>query len=253
MLIHPEWAAPASVGALMSTRQGGVSAAPWHSLNIGLSVGDDPVHVATNRERVFAGTGASPRWLHLVHGTAVQRWLPGEKPQPLPKGDAAWTDVPGLACVVTAADCLPVLFSTRDGRAVAAAHAGWRGLAAGVIEATVQALCDGTGCVGSDIVAWLGPCIGPSAFEVGDDVLQAFSTSADAAGSTSHFTPHQRADGSACWLADLPALARQRLQRVGVTDVTGGHWCTVSDSSRFFSFRRERTTGRMLAAVWRRR
>ena len=250
-LLTPQWAAPVSVGALMSTRIGGVSTAPWHSLNLSYSVGDDVAAVAANRVHVFAGSGATPRWLYLTHSTAVHRWRHSDDAALSPMADAAWTSERGLACVVTAADCMPVLFSTTDGRAVAAAHAGWRGLAGGILENTVAALCEGAGCAASDIVAWLGPCIGPKHFEVGADVLAAFAADADDP-ETTRFQPRPRADGSRAWLAKLPQLARDRLRSVGVTQVSASGLCTVQDDSRFFSHRRDRLTGRMCAAVWRR-
>lgn len=232
------WDAP--VDALMSTRAGGVSAPPWDSLNLGLAVGDDPAAVAENRRRFAAALGARPVWLRQVHGADVLR-LGVDDPDRA--ADAAWTDRPGLACTVQVADCLPVLLAHRDGRAVAAAHAGWRGLASGVLENTVRAVCAGIGCDAQDLLAWLGPCIGPSRFEVGADVLAAF------ADSPQHFVSRPRPDGAARWLADLPALARSRLRRVGVDRVCGGDACTVEDGSRFFSFRRDGVTGRMAAAV----
>jgi polyphenol oxidase len=244
-LIVPDWPAPAQVGALMSTRQGGVSSGPLASLNLSRSVGDNPAAVAQNRERFVAALGVPAVWLHLVHGATVLHVTSAHASAPLPPADAAWTSERGLACVVTAADCLPVLFALRDGSAVAAAHAGWRGLAGGVLQATVQALCVGTGAAPGDVVAWLGPCIGPRQFEVGADVLQAL-------GSDEHCTRRPRPDGSARWLADLPALARSRLLAAGLQQITGGQACTFEDASRFFSFRREGVTGRMAAAVWRR-
>ena len=271
-LIVPDWDAPPGVCALMSTRQGGVSKSPWASLNIGLSVGDDATAVAENRQRVFDGTNVQPCWLHLVHGADVHRWRRDDvavpknaatavtQATPLPKADAAWTDEIGLACTVTAADCLPVLFCTSDGRAVAAAHAGWRGLAAGVLENTVVALCAGSGCARQDVRAWLGPCIGPDAFEVGADVLHAFGVDANPADPgpdrapdlhPSCFKSRPRSDGAPRWLANLALLARERLLRAGVAHVSGGQWCTVQDASRFFSYRRDGLTGRMVAAVWR--
>lgn len=235
------WDAPATVGALMSTRAGGVSAAPYDSLNLGSAVGDDPEAVAENRRRFAAVTGAEAVWMMQVHGCRVIRLgHDGDL-----TADAAWTDEPGRACVVQVADCLPVLLARRDGRAVGAAHAGWRGLAGGVLEATVAALCDGSGCAPADLVAWLGPCIGPREFEVGADVLAAFPEGA------SHFVSRPRPDGSPRWRADLPALARGRLQAAGVAAVAGGTWCTVEDRSRFFSYRRDGVTGRLAAAVWR--
>jgi YfiH family protein len=161
------------------------------------------------------------------------------------EADAAITTEPGLACTVMVADCLPVLFAAPRARAVGAAHAGWRGLAAGVLEATVQALCEVAACGADELSAWLGPCIGPRQFEVGADVQAAFGPAA-----ARHFTARPRPDGSPRWLADLPALARDRLHAAGVLRITGGTWCTVEDPSRFFSFRRDQVTGRMAAAVW---
>jgi YfiH family protein len=229
-----EWEAPANVGAFCSTRDGGVSSGPYASLNLGIAVDDDPQAVAENRRRFAAAIGSEPVWLRQVHGTRVVHL--GRDDDLV--ADAAWTDAPGRACVVQVADCLPVLLARADGRAVGAAHAGWRGLAGGVVEATLQAMG------GGEVVAWLGPCIGPRRFEVGDDVRAAFP------GDDAHFTPVTRADGSPGWLAELPALARARLARAGVTRVAGGEWCTVDDPSRFFSFRRDRITGRLAAAVW---
>lgn len=243
-VLRPGWPAPA--GALVSTREGGVSTGPWASLNLGDAVGDDPAAVAENRRRFEAGLGgAKPVWLRQVHGTRVLRLSPADLTQPPQQADAAWTDQPGIACTVMVADCLPVLLAAPDGRAVAAAHAGWRGLAGGVLEAAVSALCDGAGVDPSGLQAWLGPCIGPTAFEVGAEVRDAFE--ADAA----HLAYRPRPDGSPRWLADLPALARARLCRAGLTSVQGGEWCTVSDASRFFSYRRDGVTGRFAAAVWR--
>jgi YfiH family protein len=155
-----------------------------------------------------------------------------------------------MACMVGAADCMPVLFAARDGVAVGAAHAGWRGLAAGVLEATLQAICQGQGVPATDVSVWLGPCIGPRQFEVGSEVLDVFGQRA-AAPDLTHFVPRPRPDGSARWLANLPVLARQRLQAAGVRDITDSALCTVEDPSRFFSFRRDRVTGRMVAAIWR--
>jgi YfiH family protein len=176
----------------------------------------------------------------------VQR-LTQHPADPACTADAAWTTERGVACAVVVADCLPVLMAARDGRAVAAAHAGWRGLAAGVLEAAVQALCTGAALTPVDITAWLGPCIGPRQFEVGADVLQAFGRhAADAA-----FVERRRPDGSLRWRANLPLLAAQRLAAVGVADLVIDGSCTVEDPSRFFSFRRDGLTGRMVAAVWR--
>ena len=249
-LLRPAWPAPPGVGAAMSLRQGGVSGGVWASLNLGGAVGDEPAAVAVNRERFADVLGARPVWLRQVHGTAVRRLGASDPGCDLPPADAAWTTEPGIACAVLVADCLPVLFAARDGSAVAAAHAGWRGLAAGVLEATVGALADGAGVAPQDLLAWLGPCIGPQQFEVGADVLLAFGQD-PAAPDPQRFKPRPRADGSARWLANLPLLARDRLRAVGLVDVSGADRCTVEDGSAFFSFRRDGVTGRLAAAVWR--
>jgi YfiH family protein len=213
-------------------------------------VGDDAAAVAENRARFTAALGAQPVWLQQVHGARVVHLRADAADSSLPAADAAWTRDPGLACAVLVADCLPVLMALRDGRAVAAAHAGWRGLAAGVLEATVQALCAGAGASAGDIVAWLGPCIGPRRFEVGADVLQACGALASPA-TAACFDYRPRPDGSPRWLADLPRLARQRLQGAGVELVSEAGACTVEDASSFFSFRRDGVTGRHAAAIRR--
>ena len=247
-LLRPQWPAPASVQAAMSLRGGGVGAAPFDSLNLGGAVGDAPQAVAENRRRFAAALGAEPVWLRQVHGATVLRLGAGDTDAgALPPADAAWTDAPRVACAVLVADCLPVLLCRRDGRAVAAAHAGWRGLSGGVLEATVQALCDGTRCAARDLLAWIGPGIGPQRFEVGADVLQAFG--APGQGDPA-FAWRPRADGSPRWLADLPVLARRRLQACGVGWVGAHGGCTFGAASDFFSFRRDGRTGRMAAAIW---
>lgn len=251
-VLRPDW--DAAVGALVSTREGGVSAGAWASMNLGLAVGDQPAAVAENRRRFGALTGAAGVvWLRQVHGSRVVRVgaddlrvPPGADPH---EADAAWTDAPGVPIAIQVADCLPVLFAVPGGRAVAAAHAGWRGLAGGVLEQTVQALCQGSGCAPDLVQAWLGPCIGPAHFEVGADVLQAFAQDPSAPDPV-RFLPRPRADGGRRWLADLPRLATDRLQAAGVQDVSGGRWCTFSDASRFFSYRRDGITGRLGAAIW---
>jgi YfiH family protein len=246
-VLRPEWPADERVSALLSTRSGGVSASPYASLNLGLAVGDDPAAVAENRRRFEAALGVPPRWLSQVHGARVVRWRAAD-PVTSEVADAAVTTDAGVACAVRVADCLPVLLAAPDARGVGAAHAGWRGLAAGVVEATVDALCEAAGCAPVDLVAWLGPCIGPRHFEVGADVLEGCGVHPTSPGPC--FKPHVRADGSAGWLADLPRLARERLAARRVRQVSGGGWCTVEDDSRFFSHRRDRLTGRMAAAVW---
>lgn len=234
----------------MSLRVGGVSDGAFGSLNLGVAVGDDPVAVAGNRTRFAAALGARPVWLRQVHGTAVLQLHAHTDDAPDVPADAAWTRERGVACTVQVADCLPVLFALRDGSAVAAAHAGWRGLAAGVLEATLGALCAGTGAGVSDVQAWLGPCIGPREFEVGADVLQAFGAGSESA-DPQRFVGRPRADGSPGWLAHLQQLAQDRLARTGVTAVARTEVCTVEDASAFFSFRRDGRTGRMAAAIWR--
>lgn len=256
--IRPDWPAPSGITALMSTRQGGVSVAPFDSLNLrppalGGEGADAPEAVLENQRRFGQGLGAQPVWLHQVHGADVLRLTPDHlRPaSALPRADASICTEPGIACTVLVADCLPVLFCSADGRAVGAAHAGWRGLAGGVIDHTVAALCKAAACAPADLLAWLGPCIGPDAFEVGADVLQAFGadppdlSAADAR--LFRFSP--RPDGSPRWRADLAGLARQRLAALGVHRQHGGGWCTVDQPSRFFSFRREPRTGRMAAAI----
>ena len=240
---------PKGTGALMTTRLGGVSVAPCDSLNLKAQTSDplDQIAVAENRRRVATTLGATPVFLDQVHGTRVVRLVAANvgPDAPTERADASLTTVPGVACTVLVADCLPVLFATRDGRAVAAAHAGWRGLAGGVLEATVDAIRVAVPVAAGDIVAWLGASIGPQKFEVGADVLAAFHGA-----ESRHFAPAPAQDGVPKWLADLPALAEGRLRRLGLTEVTGCGQCTVSDASRFFSYRRDRVTGRMAAAAW---
>lgn len=240
---------PAGVGGLMASRQGGVSAAPFDSLNLrppGLrgDALDSPESVLENQRRFEAALeGSRPVFLDQVHGTRVVRLDAQSAGSPhLERADASLTTVPGVACTVLVADCLPVLFAAPGRRGVAAAHAGWRGLAGGVLEATLAALCEAAACAPAEVATWLGACIGPERFEVGDDVREAFGPAGH-----SHFRPLP-APGK--YLADLPGLARQRLQAAGVRQIAGGHWCTVSDASRFFSYRRDGLTGRHAAAVW---
>lgn len=248
-LLLPQWHADARVGALMSTRAGGVSAAPWHSLNLGSAVGDDAAAVAENRRRFVQRLGARPLWLQQVHGCRVVRATVALLEVPAPQADAAWTDEPGIACVVQVADCLPLLLAAPHGRVVAAAHAGWRGLAGGVVEAALAALCAAGDCAPDEVEAWLGPCIGPRRFEVGADVLRAFGSD-PASAAAQRFVAAPAVGGTPRWWADLPQLARDRLARCGVQRIGGGAWCTVEDRSRFFSYRRDGVTGRMAAAVW---
>jgi len=234
----------------MSQREGGVSGGPYASLNLSLSVGDEPAAVARNRALFEAAVPARVTWPWLEHGAAVVRLGAHEPRHAARPADGCWTREARVACTVTAADCMPVLFALRDGRAVGAAHAGWRGLAGGVLEATVEAMCTGTSASPADVQAWLGPCIGPRQFEVGADVLAAFGEPSDHP-DRGRFVARTAPDGTPRWLANLPRLALDRLQAVGVGLVIDSTLCTVENPSRFFSFRRDRITGRMAAAIWR--
>ncbi len=241
--LRPDWSAP-GVGALMTTRAGGVSTESFESMNLRDGLGDDPAAVAQNQAIFTAAIGARPVWLNQVHGAAVARLTTAQLGS-VPTADASVCAEPGIACTVQVADCLPVLFAAPQRRGVGGAHAGWRGLAAGVLEATVAKLCDLAACAPADLQAWLGPCIGPRQFEVGPDVLQAFGADPQRGDQ-----PFFRAGAPGKWLADLAGLARQRLQLAGVSRVGGVDACTVEEASRFFSVRRDRVTGRMVAAVW---
>ena len=235
--IVPDWPAPANVRALITTRSGGVSTGPFANMNLGQRVGDDTESVRTNRALLRDLLPAEPGWLQQVHGTLV---VDADRLRHPVDADAAVARTPGSVCTVMVADCLPVLLTDRAGSVVASAHAGWRGLAAGVLENTVQAM----GTAPGELLAYLGPAIGPSAFEVGADVREAFL--AGSAGAASAFVVHKPGK----WLADLFALARQRLVAAGVNRIHGGRLCTFSDSRRFFSHRRDKVTGRMAALIW---
>jgi len=233
--IAPDWPAPPHVRALITTRTHGVSHGPYNSMNPADHVGDDPQAVAVNRMRLRAHLPSEPFWLKQIHSNIVAEAGIGPT-----EADASIARVAHQVCVVLTADCLPVLFCAADGSVVGAAHAGWRGLCAGVLERTVAAM----GVPGQHILAYLGPAIGPRAFEVGAEVREAFMAQDDAAADA--FAP--QANGK--YLADLYLLARQRLAKVGVTQVYGGGDCTYSDADRFFSYRRNGATGRMASLVW---
>jgi YfiH family protein len=241
-LIRPDWPAPARVRAVSTTRLGGVSTGPWTSLNLGARTDDEPDHVAENRRRLASASGCPPpAWLAQVHGrNVVELELPPAAAGPQPEADASVTGRPGVACVVLSADCLPVLFCDRAGTRVAAAHAGWRGLAAGVLEATLERL----GAAPAETLAWLGPCIGPAAFEVGPEVRRAFLETD--AGAAAAFV---RGRGDR-WHADLRGLARRRLAAAGVHRVGASDACTASEPGRFFSHRRDGPCGRMATLIW---
>ena len=247
--LAPAWRIP-GVGAVMTTRAGGTSTGRFATLNLRDGVGDDPAAVRANQRLLGAAIGAAPVLLEQVHGARVVGIgaADAQPGGPVHVADASVTGEPGIACVVHVADCLPVLLAARNGRAVGAAHAGWRGLAAGVLEATVREVSEAAACAPGEIVAWLGACIGPASFEVGADVLEAFGVSpaALARPGSERFRPGRAGK----WWADLPMLAHDRLRAAGVATIDGGRWCTVADASRFFSFRRDGVTGRMAAAVW---
>ena len=252
----PAWPAPAHVRAVFTTRAGGTSAAPFDALNLGDHVDDASEAVRANRAVLRQAMAAEPVFLQQVHGDKVAVLVDGESRDTPTVADACVSTQPRLACTIMVADCLPVLFTDLEGSAVAAAHAGWRGLAGreghGVLETTVQAIqaASASGKVAS-LMAWLGPCIGPEAFEVGEEVREAFVSRAPVA--TALFKPHTPGK----WLADLAGLARSRLRALGFDDVqihgndSSRTWCTVNNASRFFSYRRDRVTGRMAACVWR--
>ena len=234
--LTPDWPAPVWVKACITTRNGGISAAPFDSFNLGEHVGDDPVAVTKNRQRLISQLGCKPAWLRQVHGVAVVPAEPGE----VLEADASWTATPGIACTVMTADCLPVLFCDRAGSRVAAAHAGWRGLAGGVLEATLDALA----MAPEDVLVWLGPAIGTHAFEVGAEVREAFMAVHPQAAEA--FVASVNPDR---YMADIYQLARIRLAARGVTAVYGGGFCTYSDP-RFYSYRRAAQTGRFASLIW---
>lgn len=236
-VLHPEWPAPPRVRALQTLRGGGCSPAPWDSCNLGDHVGDAPERVAVNRAGLRALLPNEPCWLRQVHGIAV---VDAAAVTGAPEADAAFTRRPGTVCAAMTADCLPVLFCDRAGSVVAVAHAGWRGLAAGVLGATVAAM----GAPPEELLAWFGPAIGARHFEVGAEVRAAFVDHDPAAAGAFQAV----SDGK--WLADIVALARQRLTAIGVTAIFGGGHCTMSERERFFSYRRDGVTGRMATLIW---
>ncbi len=234
--ITPDWPAGTRVHALITTRDGGVSSGKFASLNLSMRVGDDPRRVARNRAILRACLPAEPAWVKQVHGTAV---IDAARATPDAEADGIVTQSPGRVCAVMVADCLPVLLSDREGKSVGIAHAGWRGLAGGIVENVVQAM----GVPSRDVIAYIGPGIGARRYEVGEDVRRAFVDRDPAA--VRSFAPRQ--DGK--YLVDLCALARQRLAAAGVAGIHGGGFCTASEE-RFFSFRRDQTTGRMAGLIW---
>jgi YfiH family protein len=238
-VIVPDWPAPDSVRAVTTTRDGGVSTAPYDTLNLAAHVGDRPQAVEQNRRllRERLRLPSEPLWLNQVHGDRV---VSGGTGFPCPAADAACSDTTGVVCVVLTADCLPVLFCNRAGTRVAVAHAGWRGLADGVLERTVEAIS----VAPEQLLAWFGPAIGPEIFEVGAEVRDAFVSQNAAAAAAFVPQPGGR------WLADLYRLARIRLEAIDILAVYGGGLCTFSDPHRFYSYRRDGVTGRMASLIW---
>lgn len=239
-LIFPDWPAPANVRCVSTTRRGGVSRGAFASLNLGCHVGDDPAAVAVNRDLLTGAVGCRPVWLDQVHGIHVVdagRCLDAISP---PKADAAFARQSGAACAVMTADCLPVLFCDDSGSVVAAAHAGWRGLLAGVLESTIAAMK----LPGKRLMAWLGPAIGPRAFAVGEEVRASFVGHDPEAAMAFQAAENDK------WLADIYRLARQHLAVQGIERVFGGDCCTVGEPDRFFSYRRDGQTGRMASMIW---
>lgn len=244
-IIAPRWPVPARVQAAFTLRTGGVSAPPFESLNVGTHVGDAPQSVQENRRLLSEQLRlpAEPTWLQQIHGAGVadlDRDTPFDRDASPRVADAAFTRREDRVCVIQVADCIPVLLAARDGSAVAAAHAGWRGLAGGVLEATIRSL----GLEAEELCAWLGPGIGRRHFEVGDEVRAAFVESDAAA--AADFEPNPRGR----WQCDLPRLARRRLLRLGLREISGGDACTYADAERFFSYRRDGRCGRMAALIW---
>lgn len=251
-LIIPDWPdAPANIGALATTRHGGVSRGPYDDgrgdggFNLGLHVNDDPSAVAENRARLQALLPGRPAWIAQVHGVDVVDASTVGVDQPVRTGDASIAAQPGVVCAILTADCLPVLFADRAGRVVGAAHAGWRGLAGGVLGQTLARMrAAGAG----EITAWMGPAIGATAFEVGQDVFDSFANALP--GIDVGFAFAVRAASEGKYLADIYALARLMLARDGVTSVAGGEHCTATQADRFYSYRRDGVTGRQASLIW---
>jgi YfiH family protein len=242
-LILPDWPAPAGVRAAFSLRSPGVSSPPFDSLNIAAHVGDEPGAVAENRRRLRERLElpAEPAWLTQVHGARVADLDAESSGSSLEPADGAVSRIRGQVCAIQVADCMPVLFASADGVAIGAAHAGWRGLAGGVLEAVVDAMR----APPEALLAWLGPAIGQRHFEVGGEVRAAFLATDPGAAAAFAANPRGR------WQCDLYGLARRRLAALGVTRIHGGGWCTYADAGRFFSYRRNGRCGRMAAVIWR--
>ena len=248
-LIEPSWVAPQQVRAFCTTRHGGVSKSPFNTLNLGLNAGDDSADVLQNRIIVRSHLPTEPLWLKQIHGATVSTPINRNASSGRPfEADAAVTNIPNEVLAILTADCMPVLFASKSGGVIGAAHAGWRGLSGSVLENTLQEmLAISPGLSPKDIVVWMGPAIGPTAFEVGEDVLQAFTPQGQDILSKA-FTPIVASPGK--YLANLYLLARDRLRSLGIEQIDGGDFCTFNDSERFFSYRRDKETGRFASLIW---
>jgi YfiH family protein len=238
--IIPNWPAPANVHALQTSRNKGHSHAPFDSFNLGDHVKDNPIHVAQNRQLLSQYLPSEPVWLHQVHGTHI---LDAAATNCVPDADASFTTQKNVVCVTMTADCLPVLLCDNAGTVVSAVHAGWRGLCDGAVEASIHAVCKAGNIESNQLMAWLGPAIGPNAFEVGDEVRQQF-IAIDAQAEIA-FKPHGDK-----WLCDIYKIATQRLNNLGVKQIYGGNHCTFTEKDQFFSYRRVGDTGRMATLIW---
>lgn len=238
--IIPDWPAPSNIKAMQTTRTGGVSQPPYNSLNFGMHVKDNPIHVAQNRQLLNAYVPSEPVWLNQTHSVRV---VDAGQTSCVPDADASFTTQKNVVCVTMTADCLPVLLCDVNGTVVSAVHAGWRGLCDGALEASIDAVIGATHISPGQLMAWLGPAIGPNAFEVGEDVRQQFIVQ-DKQAETA-FKPHGDK-----WLGDLYQIATQRLNNLGVTQIYGGGRCTFTEKDQFFSFRRDNITGRMATLIW---
>ena len=237
-IIQPDWNAPGNIVACTTTRQGGYSQGKWASLNLANHVGDDPVMVSKNRTLLSESLQlpSEPVWLEQVHGCDVAM---ADSAIATPACDASFTQQPDVVCAVLTADCLPLLLCNEEGDRVAAVHAGWRGLSAGVIEQAVKQMA----CPGESVLAWLGPAIGPDVFEVGAEVREMFI-------GLEHQASNAFKEHGDKWLCDIYQLARQRLANLGVSQIAGGDYCTYHDIERFYSYRRDGTTGRMASLIY---
>jgi polyphenol oxidase len=247
--IKPGWVAPEQINAFCTTRDGGVSKSPFDGLNLGLHAGDDPVDVLKNRSIVRSHLPTEPIWLKQVHGNTVS--TPASRASSMREpyeADAAVSNIPNEVLAILTADCMPVLFASKCGNVIGAAHAGWRGLSGGVLENTIQEMrALSPDLMAKDILVWMGPAIGSSAFEVGEDVLEAFSSQGQAI-LLSAFKPVAGSSGK--YFADLYMLARDRLHSEGIEFIHGGDFCTFSDRESFFSYRRDKITGRFASLIW---